>query len=39
MNHTDPAWEEYMSTGVDPTGGDIDYQSDSESSSDEEHED
>ncbi len=21
--HTDPAWEEYLSTGVDPTGGEL----------------
>lgn len=24
MNHTDPAWEEYLSTDNDPTGGDLD---------------
>ena len=23
MNHTEQAWEMYLSTGIDPTGGDI----------------
>lgn len=23
MDHTDPAWEEYLSTGKDPTGGEL----------------
>ena len=22
-DHTDPAWEEYLSTGIDPTGGEL----------------
>lgn len=27
MIHTDPAWEEYMHTGIDPTGGDLEPES------------
>ncbi len=23
MSYTDPAWEEYLSTGIDPTGGEL----------------
>ena len=22
-DHTDPVWEEYLSTGIDPTGGEL----------------
>lgn len=25
-NHTDPAWDEYLSTGEDPTGGELEEQ-------------
>lgn len=35
----DPAWEEYLSTGIDPTGGDLDTDAedtDCESSDDDE---
>ena len=32
--YNDPAWDEYLSTGIDPTGGELDpdYESESEAS-------
>lgn len=29
-DYTDPAWEEYLSTGIDPTGGDIEQEDESD---------
>lgn len=29
-DYTDPAWDEYLSTGVDPTGGELEDSSESE---------
>jgi len=34
----DPAWEEYLSTGIDPTGGDLEQEEDNDSEEDNEPE-
>ena len=33
-DYTDPAWEEYLSTGIDPTGGDLEEGQDESDESD-----